>query len=300
MASPDPPAIRDALERVLRSPSFVNAGRLSRMLRFVVERTLEGQGDGLKEYLLGVEVFDRPTEFDPRLDSIVRVEARRLRAKLAEYYDGEGAADAIRFRLAKGGYVPTFERAEGRGGDGGVGGTEVPPYGALHVRVRRRWALGLVILALGSAGAVLAVRAWPPAVTSAPAPVATVAVLPFQVFTGREDDQRLADRLTDGVTTELARDGRLGVAAATGARQFRGAARPVGEVAAALGVRYVMEAVAHVDGPSIRVEARLVDGAVGRKMWVEDFTGGVEDLDGLERRIASAASRLLLERSGSP
>ena len=301
MASPDPAEIREALERLLRSPAFVNAGRLSRMLRFVVERTLEGQGDGLKEYLLGVEVFDRPPEFDPRLDSIVRVEARRLRSKLAEYYDGEGAGDAIRFRLAKGGYVPTFERVDVRGGDGGAGGTEIPPYGALHVRVRRRWAVGLAILAVCSAGAVLAVRAWPPtAATSAPGPIATVAVLPFQVFTEREDDQRLADRLTDGVTTELARDRRLGVAAATSARQFRGAARPVREVAAALGVRYVMEAVAHVDGPAVRVEARLVDGDVGRKIWVEDFAGGAEDLDGLERRVASAASRLILERSGSP
>jgi adenylate cyclase len=287
MSSPDPSAIRDALERVLVSPAFVNAGRLSRLLRFVVERTLDGQGDGLKEYLLGVEVFDRPTDYDPRLDSIVRVEARRLRAKLAEYYDGDGAGDAIRFRLAKGGYVPTFERVEANQG--------------ARPHVRRRWALGLVILALASAGAVLAVRAWPPApTTSAPAPAVTVAVLPFQVFTGRENDQRLADRLTDGVTTELARDGRLGVAAATSARQFRGAARPLGEVASALGVRYLMEAAVHVGGASVRVEARLADGAVGRKIWVEDFTGGVEDLDGLERRVALAASRLLLERPRDP
>ena len=79
---------------MLASPAFVNAGRLSRMLRFVVERTLDGQGDQLKEYLLGVEVFDRPSEYDPRLDSIVRVEARRLRAKLAEYYEADGAGDA--------------------------------------------------------------------------------------------------------------------------------------------------------------------------------------------------------------
>lgn len=292
MASPGPPEIRDALEHVLASPAFVNAGRLSRLLRFVVERTLDGQGDGLKEYLLGVEVFDRPTEFDPRLDSIVRVEARRLRSKLAEYYDGEGAGDAIRFRLAKGGYVPTFERVEGRGVD--VPSPSLP-------RVRRRWALGLGILAVCGAAAVLAVRAWPPeAATGAPGPIATVAVLPFHVFTERDDDRRLADRLTDGVTTELARDGRLGVAAVTSARQFRGAARPVGEVASALGVRYVVEATVHVTGSSIRVETRLADGAVGRKIWVEDFAGTVEDLDGLERRVASAASRLLLERSGSP
>ncbi len=110
MEAIDPADVRAALDHVLASQTFVNSGRLSRMLRFVVERTLDGQGDQLKEYLLGVEVFDRPPEYDPRLDSIVRVEARRLRAKLAEYYETDGAGDALRIRLVKGGYAPTFER----------------------------------------------------------------------------------------------------------------------------------------------------------------------------------------------
>ena len=115
--------MRAALEHVLASQSFVNAGRLSRMLRFVVERTLDGQGDQLKEYLLGVEVFDRPSEYDPRLDSIVRVEARRLRAKLSEYYETDGAGDALRIRLAKGGYAPTFERASASPAPGAAAGS---------------------------------------------------------------------------------------------------------------------------------------------------------------------------------
>jgi serine/threonine-protein kinase len=286
---PGPSEIRDALEHVLRSQAFVNAGRLSRLLRFIVERALDGQGEGLKEYVLGVEVFDRPTDYDPRLDSIVRVEARRLRAKLAEYYDGEGAGDAIRFRLAKGGYVPTFERVDGTGPGGGVGGGAggVPPY-----------ALALAGLAIAVVGLVVGLRLWSPARAAGPA--ATIAVLPFTVFTGLEEDQRLADRLADGVTTELARQEALGVAAATSARQFRGAGRPVREVASALGVRYVMEAATHVDGVSIRVEARLADATVGHKVWVEDFTGDAGDLDGLERRIAEAASRFLRERHAPP
>jgi hypothetical protein len=62
MEAIDPAEVRATLDHVLASQAFVNAGRLSRMLRFVVERTLDGQGDQLKEYLLGVEVFDRPSE----------------------------------------------------------------------------------------------------------------------------------------------------------------------------------------------------------------------------------------------
>src|SRR5688500_14338259 len=107
---PDAAAVRAQLERILASPGFANAGRLSRFLRFVVERTLDGEGDQLKEYRLGTEVFDRPSDYDPRLDSIVRVEARRLRSKLAEYYEGPGRADPIAIRVDKGSYTAAFER----------------------------------------------------------------------------------------------------------------------------------------------------------------------------------------------
>jgi hypothetical protein len=69
---------------------------------------LDGRGEGLKEYLIGVGVFGKGPGFDPRLDSAVRVEARRLRGKLEEYYQRDGASDAVRIRLPKGGYVPVL------------------------------------------------------------------------------------------------------------------------------------------------------------------------------------------------
>src|SRR5689334_24256366 len=75
-------AVRTQLERILNSRAFARSPRISRFLTFVVEQTLQRQEDKLKEYLLGVEVFGRMESFDPRIDSIVRVEARRLRYKL--------------------------------------------------------------------------------------------------------------------------------------------------------------------------------------------------------------------------
>jgi len=107
---PTPDEVRAALERVLASSSFASTNRLSRFLRFVVERTLAGQAERLKEYVIGVEVFDRNERYDPRIDSIVRVEAGRLRAKLDEYYRGAGGGDLVAIRLEKGGYAPYFER----------------------------------------------------------------------------------------------------------------------------------------------------------------------------------------------
>jgi TolB-like protein len=279
----EPADVRAALDQVLASQSFVNSGRLSRMLRFVVERTLDGQGDQLKEYLLGVEVFDRPSEYDPRLDSIVRVEARRLRAKLSEYYESDGAGDALRIRLAKGGYAPTFERASA---------SSAPGAAAESVRTLLWWPIVAVAVVLGAA-----VYFWPTSArVASPDPVVTVAVLPFHVFSGRDDDRRLADRLADGVTTELARTAALGVAAHTSARQYRDPQQPVREIAKALGVRVVMEGTAHVDAAAIRLEIRLVDSAMGRKLWVDEFTGRSDDLDGLERTVAQAAARVLLDR----
>lgn len=99
-------AVRAQLERVLASSTFVRSRRLGRFLRFTVEQALAGRQSALKEYLVGVEVFNKTESFDPRIDSIVRVEARRLRSKLEQYYGTDGAADQIIIHLPKGSYVP--------------------------------------------------------------------------------------------------------------------------------------------------------------------------------------------------
>jgi TolB-like protein/tetratricopeptide (TPR) repeat protein len=101
-------AVCAQLDRILAHETFSNARRLSAFLRYVVEQTLAGRSAELKEYLLGVEVFGRGDKFDPRLDSIVRVEAGKIRSKLAEYYDGAGANDPVLIQLTKGAYVPAI------------------------------------------------------------------------------------------------------------------------------------------------------------------------------------------------
>ena len=101
--------IKAALDRILSSRVFVHSHRIRRFLQFVVEECLLGQHHRLKEYLIGLEVFNRREAFDPRVDSIVRVEARRLRAKIEEYYLTEGHDEELRIVLRKGSYVPVFE-----------------------------------------------------------------------------------------------------------------------------------------------------------------------------------------------
>jgi TolB-like protein/tetratricopeptide (TPR) repeat protein len=102
-------AVRNELDKVLASELFARSQRLSRFLRFTVEQSLLGEGDKLKEYIIGIEVFDKRESFDPRTDTVVRVEARRLRSALTEYYAGDGRDDPLRIAFPKGGYAPVFE-----------------------------------------------------------------------------------------------------------------------------------------------------------------------------------------------
>jgi len=101
------------LNRILASKTFQPVERLKRFLSFVVTETLAGRGDQLKEFLVGIEVFAKEASFDPRNDPIVRVQARRLRARLARYYHDEGQQDEVLIDLPKGGYAPTFQRVRG-------------------------------------------------------------------------------------------------------------------------------------------------------------------------------------------
>jgi len=143
--SPSPAAIASELERIAVSRGFSKAERCLRLLRYVTECALAGRGSELKEYTLAVEVFERPQSFDPRVDPVVRLEVRRLRLKLAEYYQHEGAADAVVIELPKGAYVPYFRSREERQSAPVIPARRQPPY--------RLWApvaAGAVALALGA------------------------------------------------------------------------------------------------------------------------------------------------------
>src|SRR5687767_15808788 len=88
---------------------------MCRFLRFLVEQQLAGAGGELKETTVAVEVFGRKPDYDPKIDSIVRTEAARLRKRLAAYYDAEGSRDPLVIEMPKGGYQPAFRHV---GNDG--------------------------------------------------------------------------------------------------------------------------------------------------------------------------------------
>lgn len=104
---PTPEAVRAQLER-LRSHAFASSGKLFGFLRFVVEEALQGRAATLKELVIGIELYGGVIDYDPRIDSTVRVEARRLRRKLEAYYAGPGQQDAVIVSIPTGTYAPCF------------------------------------------------------------------------------------------------------------------------------------------------------------------------------------------------
>jgi hypothetical protein len=98
-----------AVERILASPKFCQATRLSGFLRYVSERALTGKPDEATEQQVGIHVFGRTPGYNPAEDNIVRSTARQVRERLALYYQEEGQEDPIRIVLARGSYLPAFE-----------------------------------------------------------------------------------------------------------------------------------------------------------------------------------------------
>lgn len=102
--------VQAELQRILADNVFANAEKMKRFLRFVVQETLEGRGERLNEALVGMEVYSNGKAFEPRIDSTVRVEAGRLRAKLREFYESQGDGEGLRIEIPKGSYGPIFRK----------------------------------------------------------------------------------------------------------------------------------------------------------------------------------------------
>lgn len=109
-AVPSAHAIRMQLSKILKSDGFAHAARMRRFLEFVVDETLAGRASQLCEYTIGISVFNRRESFEPGVDPIVRNDARRLRQKLLEYYQGARGrkGDRVIIDIPKGRYVPAF------------------------------------------------------------------------------------------------------------------------------------------------------------------------------------------------
>ncbi len=298
----DSRVIETELARLLNSREFQDSDRMCRFLRFTVETTLAGRADELKEYSIAMAVFDRGPDFDPRVDPVVRSEARRLRSKLASYYANEGAHDELLIELPKGGYVPQFRErpaATVSKSAGDAYGPEVPPHGSrssITTHSRRRYIAAAVSAAvvLSLAGPFLVRTRWS---GTRPEPARSVAVLPFQNMTGDRQMEYLADGIGDEVLNSLAYIPDLKVVARTSAAQFKARNGDVHEIGQRLGVQTLLEGSVRSSAGKLRVMTRLVNAETGYQVWSHDYEFQTKDLFEVQDAIAQAVAEQLGQRT---
>jgi TolB-like protein len=233
-------AVRDEVERVLSSGDFARSERVSRFLRFLVERHLAGRESELKESLIAVELFGRKPDYDPKQDSTVRTEAVRLRAWLGKYYTGEGSQDPVVIELPKGGYALRFRLREER---------------ALADH-KKRWFLPQLIMALAGLTVAITVLAgwW---VQHRSPPVA-IAVLPLENVSHDPGDAYFADGLTDELIRNLSIIDGLAVRSRTSSFAFKGKPQNVREAGKQLEADYILEGSVLRAGQQLRINAQLI------------------------------------------
>jgi serine/threonine-protein kinase len=248
------PEVRAQLARILASDGFVSSQRLCRFLRFVVERALESDVERMKEFVVAMEVFDRNEDYDPNVDSIVRVEARRLRTKLKAYYEGPGFRDPVLIGLRPGSYVPLFRPLSPP-----VSQPAPPPESQAPARTENT----------------------------------VVAVLPFVNMSPEPEQDYFCDGITEEVLNALASIENLVVVARTSAFQFKGRSVDIRDVGARLGAHVVVEGSVRKAGNQLRITAQAIDASKGHHVWSETYRRELQDIFAIQEDISKSIASTL-------
>jgi TolB-like protein/Tfp pilus assembly protein PilF len=285
------------LDKILSSDAFRDAEVLKRFLRYTVERTLHGEGDRLKEYRLGVEVFDRDSSFDPRLDPVVRMAARRLRFKLKDYYETEGLKDPLCIAVPKGSYAAAFSPRAPK---------EVPVAVVEAFQfAKHRWLaeIGLVLLFATVVATVIYWYRAREAQAGVPAQHPSLAVLPLLNLTGNPDNEYLCDGVTDELTSALSKLPGVRVVARTSAFKFKNKPEDVRSIGAQLNVASVLEGSLQKIGDRLRITVQLIRAADGYHVWSQTYDRDGGDAFAVEDEITQTIAgtlRVRLGQAGQP
>jgi adenylate cyclase len=231
--NPTPEAIRLELDRILKSPQFKGSDKQRAFLRFIVDEVLAGRSSQLKGYTIAVAVYGRNENFDPQVDPIVRVEARRLRRVLEHYYLTAGGNDPVRIEIPKGGYAPSFHMVQTQPCGGNTLNAQPDP-GELH-------------------------------------PGPSIAVIPLTNLTGDEAQDYFTDGMTEELITELARFQEFQVIASQSTMHFKGENFNTKEVGRDLGVRFLLAGSVRMESKELKVSIRLIDTSTTTQIWAESY-----------------------------
>lgn len=257
-SSPNAESVRLQLDCLDASPVFAQSRRLMTMLRFVAEEALEGRLP-IKELTIGSALYGGSAGYDPRIDSTVRVEARRLRRKLEEYYASAVPADAVRIELPVGSYVPNFSWRDDHPEAASAPGKPRPIFGP-----------GAGIL---------------------------VAVVPLHTLSRRPDDEAFADSLTDELIYVLGQAPGLKLISRMLSFGQREQGAPAHAAAQQLQVDVIMQGTVRRLGEHFRITIELSD-RQGILAWSDRFDAPPDQVHDLPERIArTVLSRVRVDHS---
>jgi serine/threonine-protein kinase len=245
--------LRAQVQRIVESPWFSSAPRLTRFLQFAVESLISGATDQLKESVLGRVVFDRGSSFDPRTDSIVRVDSQRLRRKLAEYYNNDGRNDRVMVTFQAGSYIPLVSYVEG-----GL----LPPKGG-------EWLMGSKLS---------------PQI---------IAVLPFDNLSPDWEQDYFCEGITDDIIHSLSGIPGLRVIGHTSAFALQRATHDVREAGRRVGAGTIVDGSVRKYGDDLRIFAEIIDAETGHVSWAETYDRTLGDIFSIQAEIAEAVARVL-------
>jgi TolB-like protein/Tfp pilus assembly protein PilF len=287
--------IRAYVAELLTRPAFVASGRRGQLLQYLVQRTLAGDAGKVNEYAIGLEVFDRPASFDPRIESVVRTEFSRLRQRLKDYYAEEGRRDRIVIDFPPRSYAATFTFRDV---------TALPAAQLVPAKPKPRLSAWVPALAVVMAiGALAGFALWKRHANrvAAQQPIHTIVVLPFENYSPNHQDEYLADGMTEELTNDLAQLRDLRVVARTSAFAFQGKGEDVRKIGRQLNVDAVLEGSFTKEGDQVRITAQLNRTADGYHLWSHAYETESKDLLAVQEDVAnSIADQIRRMQGGGP
>ena len=253
-------AIRAQIELIVNSRTFAGSERLCRFLTWTVEQSLQGRAENIKQYAIGREVFDRGTNFDPRIDSIVRTEAQRLRRKLSAYYESEGASDPILILFQPGSYAPALQY---RDGCSAAEKSSAPKLFSMATRHH------------------------------------TVAVLPFLNLSTDTDQEYFCRGIAESIQERLASSPDLKVISTFSAFRFGSAEDDLTRIGRDLGADTIVQGSVQQADTMIRIHARAVDAKSASYLWARAFDREMQDVFAVQDEIAHAIAEQLTVELGT-
>jgi TolB-like protein len=297
--------VRQHLEGVLHSPAFAGSKRTQDFLRLVVDHTLDGQLDHLKERMIGAELFGRPISYDTGSDSVVRVRANEARKKLALYYgDHHDGHLAVRIELPSGSYVPRFHfetpapvptpeihvSAEAHPpGPPAASHTPAEPLIPPVRKVRRRvwWMTAACIIAIAAIG-VYAYLLKVHNDSIAHRSIHSIAILPLENLSGVTAQDYFADGLTEELINDLGQVSTLRVISLTSSMSYKGSKKKLPDIARELSVDAVVEGGVLREGDQVRISAQLIDPRSDQPIWAHTYNRNLTNVLSWQGEVAQA------------